>query len=405
MAPFATAAAETPSRSAGAPATRPSTSVSQGEGRTANDEVALHRALLRLEQGDARGAQRNLDTLASRRPGDRGIAALRDLSNQQVRADESRRLAANVGIGYEHSSSLIILGRPIGQVGDNTQFEGLTFDLQADLTVHRTEDMRVAVRTVDFLTGIHPTGDEFSDLDDLEHVGSYDVGPEVDFVVSPQEHVTLSYDLQYVTIPPDTHWGGTRNALTASYTRVVPGFGVTSASYQFAKEDYSNFFNESRAVSINSEGDGLYSTDGLAHVFSLTQTFELPRFFATARRGPEVEVGIGYERQATRQAIYQADLYGVSLVLRTPLTRDLVFDFGGRFVYSEFDERPDQFSARRRDHEAGVFGGVTQTLSPNLAIRVESEYFRHTSNADGPDSADPFEYDNCTVGVRLLYFY
>jgi hypothetical protein len=374
--------------------------------RSAADEVQLHRGLLSLERGELGPAADRFNALAGARPSDADVRALQEVTAAQSRAEQDRQLEGELSLGYEYVSTLVILGRPIGPPRSDTHFQGATLDLNLDATVYQRDAVRVGVHTTDFLTGIFYQGDDVADLGNFEYVGSYQVGPDVDFALSQQDHLGLAYDLQCVTIPPATHWGATRSAVTASFTHIEPLMGATTVSYQYAQERYSDFFNQQRDV-FGVTDNGLYSTGGNVHAIGLSQTFNLPKLSPRDARGPQVEVGVSYQRQDTGEAVFEADVYGVYAILRTPLPwLGLTFDVGGRFVYSEYDEPITFGDPRRNDNEVAVSAGLTKFFSEHLACRVETEYLKHGSNAlDDVPPFDPYEFDSYTVAVRMLYVF
>lgn len=387
------------------PATRPSTPTS---GRPADDEIALARGVFRLERGDAAGAAEALADLAARFPGDADVRAVNDLARARALAEQDRRLRVSLSAGYEYVSRLIILDRPIGPPDSNTQFQGAVVDGHATLALYRDDALEVGVQTTDFYTGIFETDRQLSDFDDAEFVASFQGGPYVDVLLGRNDHLSLSYDAQYVLIPPGAIWGATRQAATAGLAHVEPRFGVTALTGQYAVESFSNFFNTERNLSFGGDVAKVYATGGVKLAVGASHTFRLPKQYAGNHPGADVEVAVGYEKQLAIQPEFRAEFVTVSVVLRAPLPVNdgLTIDAGVRFVYGDFDRKrflsDEGRIGRRFDSEVGLSGGLTQSLGPNAAIRFECDYLRHGSNIIA-SSGQAYDYDRYVVGVRLLF--
>jgi len=371
---------EMPDAHARAPSTRPTTQ------RSADSEVALNQGLLRLETGDAAGAATILSSALNRFPSDADTLAMHDLALAHEKAELDKAFSLSLAVGYEYSTDLIILDRPIAAQGVSSPFNAVTVNPSASLTLARNDWIRVGIQTIDYLVGLSEINSDIG-YGSWEYVASYQAGPFAEFTLSKTSFLTIDYGLQYVMLPTGD-WGATRNAVTANLTVAEPYLGATSCSYQYANESFTPFFNQGVLFTDqNNNPSPLYSQGGVAHIVGVAQTIDMPKFTSSRRKAAQVELGFSYEYKDAMEPEFRSDQYTTCISVRAPMTDSLLADAGARFGRS--------FYSNGHDDEVEFSAGLTQRIADNVAFRVEYDFLKHLSSRFG------YEYQPSAGGVEV----
>lgn len=350
--------------------------------RAPTTEIAINKGLLLQEQGDSYGAARAFGSVSDDNP---DLVAMKDLALTDDRQHDGIGVHGQVAIGYEYVSKLILLDRPIGGADASSPFNAVTLDPDITMTIFRNSQIALGFHTVDFLTGIMETGvatitpnSSTATLARFESTGSYQGGPFVEAELSHNLHLSLAYDLQYVTIPPNIHWGATRNLWSSDLTFTGLDLGTTSLYYQFALESYTSFFDK-----LLQPEPMAYSLGGSRHTAGVTQTVSFPKLFPGRHKGAELQFGAQFQRQQAKERSFVADFVGPSVALSIPIAERIALDLGARYMY-EFYEQPSavENSHNRIDWEAGASVGIEYHISDNVALDLEYDYLKHSSNTN-----------------------